>query len=329
MVLTNNITTNYKLTKDCSTILLREKKQNLNSSTPQTPNPIESQNTQTHLLIGSLNTRGLNDPTKLLCLIQHITDTKYIIFGLSETKLTQEKTPKQKFHPYHTIWNPTKENTKAGTALFIHKTLFPHLYKTEKLESYIISCYFQFKPQIKICITQIYIPHDKHEKQKTLSYLTNLINKNKSKNIEHIIMGDFNATPKPLMDREITTNNKPELKIYKKLNTYSDTYRTIYPHKQKYTYVSPSNKSRIDQIWISQKITHDLTHALITPTDNEFPSDHQIISITILNFLFINQIKQKKIFISNEQNTPEETWNIIKTLFKDIKINQNISIDKQ
>ena len=329
MVLINNITTNYKLTKDCSTILLREKKQNLNSSTPQTSNPIESQNTQTHLLIGSLNTRGLNDPTKLLCLIQHITDTKYIIFGLSETKLTQEKTPKQKFHPYHTIWNPTKENTKAGTALFIHKTLFPHLYKTEKLESYIISCYFQFKPQIKICITQIYIPHDKHEKQKTLSYLTNLINKNKSKNIEHIIMGDFNATPKPLMDREITTNNKPELKIYKKLNTYSDTYRTIYPHKQKYTYVGPSNKSRIDQIWISQKITPYLTHALITPTDNEFPSDHQIISITILNFLFINQIKQKKIFISNEQNTPEETWNIIKTLIKDIKINQNISIDQQ
>src|SRR5438552_11458603 len=224
MVLTNNITTNYKLTKDCSTILLREKKQNLNSSTPQTPNPIESQKTQTHLLIGSLNTRGLNDPTKLLCLIQHITDTKYIIFGLSETKLTQEKTPKQKFHPYHTIWNPTKDNTKAGTALFIHKTLFPHLYKTEKLESYIILCYFQFKPKTKICITQIYIPYDKYEKQKTLQHLTSLINKNKIKDIEHIIMGDFNATPNLSIDRKSFINNKPELKLYKKLNSYSDTF---------------------------------------------------------------------------------------------------------
>src|SRR6266513_388343 len=113
MVLINNIMTNYKLTKDCSTILLREKKQNLNSSTPQTSNPIESQNTQTHLLIGSLNIRGLNDSTKLLCLIQHITDTKYIIFGLSETKLTQEKTPQQKFHPYHTISNTSKKETST------------------------------------------------------------------------------------------------------------------------------------------------------------------------------------------------------------------------
>jgi len=119
----------YKITRDCLSLTIRK---NANFTIQ----------TQTHLLIRSLNTRGLNDTTKLTCLIQYIIDTKYIIFGLSEIKLSQDKTPKQIYHPYHTIWNPTKENTKAGTALFIHKILFPHLYKTEKLESYIIYCYF-------------------------------------------------------------------------------------------------------------------------------------------------------------------------------------------
>ena len=146
-------------------------------------------------------------------------------------------------------------------------------------------------------------------------------------------MGDFNATPNPSIDREFPNNNKPELKIFKKLNQYSDTFRILHPHKQKYTYTGPSNnsryKSRIDQIWISQKLTLYLTHALITPTHNEFLSDHQITSITLQNFLFTKQTKQKKIYQPNEQNTPEENWNIIKNSIYNIKTNQNLSIEQQ
>ena len=39
------------------------------------------------LHIASLNTRGLNDETKFKCLLNYIQLKKYLIFGISETKI--------------------------------------------------------------------------------------------------------------------------------------------------------------------------------------------------------------------------------------------------
>ena len=46
-------------------------------------------NTQLPLKIGSLNTRGLNDNTKLKCLLDYTVNNNYSIFGLSETKIKE------------------------------------------------------------------------------------------------------------------------------------------------------------------------------------------------------------------------------------------------
>ena len=71
--------TDYKITKNCSLLI---KKENSNLTT-QNPNFTELQKIQTHLLIGSLNTRGLNDLTKLtslynILLIQNILYLAYL-----------------------------------------------------------------------------------------------------------------------------------------------------------------------------------------------------------------------------------------------------------
>ena len=62
-------------------------------------------------------------------------------------------------------------------------------------------------------------------------------------------MGDFNATPKPTLDREHTTNTKPESKIYHTLkNNFYDSFRTLHLTTKKYSCTTSTNKSRIDQI---------------------------------------------------------------------------------
>jgi hypothetical protein len=99
-------------------------------------------------------------------------------------------------------------------------------------------------------------------------------------------MGDFNATPKPTLDREHTSNTKPESQIYHTLkNNFYDSFRTFHPTTKKFTCTTTNNKSRIDQIWIQDNIMPYLLSADITPTNNTFYSDHKITSITLENFL--------------------------------------------
>src|SRR5436305_686395 len=102
----------------------------------------------------------------------------------------------QKFYSTkdYTIHWSSNDNSKAGVALIINNSLFNHHFKTEFLDSYVISSYFSFKSKITLCISQIYIPHDMKNKKKTVNYIKNLVHKNTELNIPHIIIGDFNIT---------------------------------------------------------------------------------------------------------------------------------------
>ena len=140
-------------------------------------------------------------------------------------------------------------------------------------------------------------------------------------------MGDFNSTSNPTIDKLNYISHKPELKIYQHLNNYSDTYRLTHPQKKSYTCTSPTNESRIDQIWISQKLTPFLSKAKIIPTENTFSSDHKITSIIIENFLSVQNTKKKKFYISNEKKIISETWNKIKPEITNLNINSNKTIN--
>src|SRR5271163_124124 len=164
--------------------------------------------------IGSLNTRGLNNNTKLKCLLKYTTNNNYSIFGLSETKIKESSQIYYKTNKYITQWS-SNESSKAGVALIINRNLFKHHFKTTSFKGYIISAFFNFKPKITLCITQIYIPHDTKNKKETISFLQNLILSNTNSNIPHIIMGDFNSTPNPLLNK---LNSNKKYKKYSKPN---------------------------------------------------------------------------------------------------------------
>ena len=251
------------------------------------PNPPSTQQQLPHPLnqlhIASLNTRGLNDETKFKCLLKFIQIKKYSIFGVSETKI-KESSRKFLFNNNSIIHWSSTNSSQAGVALIINPHLFKHHLKTESFNGYIISSFFNFKPSTTLCITQIYLPHDPTTKKQVIKYLKNLITQNSTKNIPHIIMGDFNSVPNPILDK--LHNNSPFHKnpIYNYLSLYTDTFRHLHPHAIKFTYSGPTQQSRIDQIWLSNIITNHLIQSNITKTNPEFQSDHKIISITINSF---------------------------------------------
>ena len=193
-----NLYNYFKLNKKTQLINSNPSKNNNTQQFSQTLNTSFALN-QNSFKIASLNTRGLNVPTKLASLINYISDNNYSIFGVSETKFNNSITLPKKLDKYISYWSSTNLS-QAGVGIFIHQNLTNHIYKTISHEGYVISIFLQFKPKIKICITQIYIPHHSLLKRKTISYLINLIKNNNQNNISHIIMGDFNATSNPLLD---------------------------------------------------------------------------------------------------------------------------------
>ena len=64
-------------------------------------NSINSQDNQL-FKIGSLNTRGLNNNTKLKCLLEYIINNNYFIFSLSETKIKESSQIHYKTNKYIT-----------------------------------------------------------------------------------------------------------------------------------------------------------------------------------------------------------------------------------
>src|SRR5271170_3828917 len=90
------------------------------------------------LKIESLNTRELNDNTKLKCLLEYTTNNNYSIFSLSETKIKEFSQIHYKTDNYITQWS-SNESSKAGVALIINRNLLKHHFKTTSFKSYIIS----------------------------------------------------------------------------------------------------------------------------------------------------------------------------------------------
>ena len=283
------------------------------------------------LHIASLNTRGLNDETKFKCLLNYIQLKKYSIFGISETKIKESS--KKYFSNNNSIihWSSTN-SSQAGVALIINPTLFKHHLKTESYNGYIISSFFNFKPSTTLCITQIYLPHDPNTKKQVINYLKDFILLNSSKNIPHIIMGDFNSVPDPLIDK--LHNNSPTQKnhIYNYLTFYTDSFRHLHPHSIKFTYTGPTQQSRIDQIWISNIIINYLVQANITKTNLEFQSDHKITSVTLNSFFKTGThtlFPTSYIKYNHHRLTPDDWLKIQKTLDQKIQPLLNDTNDPQ
>jgi exonuclease III len=284
------------------------------SSHPKINNPTHPPN---NLHIASLNVRGINDDTKFKCLLNYISIQKYSIFGLSETKL---KKSIKKYLPNNNLtihWSST-ENSQAGVALIFDSSLFKYHLKTESFEGYVISSYFNFKPSTTLCVTQIYLPHNPSLKKQVINYIKQTISFNLNNNNPHIIMGDFNSVPNPILDKLHNNNPSPTNSLYKNLTNYTDSFRYLHPSSSAYTHSSPTQQSRIDQLWISNNLTNFLTQSHIIKTNPEFQSDHKIISVTLQAFYTTDQPnKTPSFFVKyNPYHLNQEGWNLIKSLFE-------------
>ena len=274
--------------------------------------PPNSSPSPENLHIASLNTRGLNDETKFKCLLKFIQKNNFSIFGLSETKI--KKSSKKFISNNKSIihWSST-ESSQAGVALIINPTLFKYHLKTESFQGYIISSFFNFKPSTTLCVSQIYIPHDPTIKKKVIDQIKILINYNTSLNYPHIIMGDFNSVPNPILDKLHTKTSNQKNPLYNFMNNYIDTFRHLNPNSIKFTFSCPTQQSRIDQLWISNNLSNYLSNSSITPTNPEFKSDHKIISSTLQAFYHTSQTSNlPNTFIKyNPFKLDQDDWNSI------------------
>src|SRR6185437_12780085 len=64
--------------------------------------------------------------------------------------------------------------------------------------------------------------------------------------------------------------------------SFTDTYRALYLFGKKFTWSNTSTSTRIDQIWVSEGLTHGLVEAEIIDMSMTTESDHDIIT-TCLN----------------------------------------------
>ncbi|CAG8808493.1 22253_t:CDS:1, partial [Gigaspora margarita] len=108
-----------------------------------------------------------------------------------------------------------------------------------------------------------------------------------------IIMGDFNAILNEKLDRSSSRESKsfkPDpLHIWLQKQSFIDTYCALYPFEKKCTWSNTSTSTRIDQIWVSEELTHGLLEAGIIDMSMTTESDHDIITMCLnLSHLITN-----------------------------------------
>ena len=134
-----------------------------------------------------------------------------------------------------------------------------------------------------------------------------------------IIMGDFNAILNEELDRSSPRKSKsfkPDpLHTWLQKQSFTDTYRALYPFGKKCTWSNTSTSTRIDQIWVSEGLTHGLLEAGIMDMSMTTESDYDIITMCLnLSHLTTNSgtavVKRKAVkrtvFLYEEAK--EEDW---------------------
>ncbi|CAB5202889.1 unnamed protein product [Rhizophagus irregularis] len=189
---------------------------------------------------------------------------------------------------FHIYWSNKQHNKQkgSGVALICSQKWNKH-YQGHKIHSsYLLSVYFLFRNVI-FCIWIIYVApqnitilHDTLEKLK--KEMCDKAMRKKSKNVVHILLGDFNMISNGYIDRT------PPLHIFRpkffndlEVLGLIDSYRKLNKEALGNTYHKESVSTRIDQIWVSEIYSNNLLNFSITPSTFITQSDHDIITITM------------------------------------------------
>ena len=164
----------------------------------------------------------------------------------------------------------------------------------------------------------MYINANKKERtqiEELYRYIENTIDDAKNRNMEIIIMGDFNINYRKYLMAFIT--NRWYFKLFKMLENRHllDTIPIFNEDDENiYTYIPPNDsneKSRIDYIWTSLPILGQSLNSTVMENDH-FTTDHNTVTLSLDTQLFIgkslpkiNKCKKKitrTVFLYDEMN---------------------------
>lgn len=278
-------------------------------------------NNHKFMRIVTQNIRGITSIAKQMNWLNYCIEKDFDIIGLTETWAKEENCKyifkndlinetKNVQNEYTYIWANGKQTNGSGVGIIIKNKWAKHIYRTKKYEGNVLSISLAFKKKIKVKIIAVYYPSNPEQRKERAHVTKWMINEigQFNNNDKHytIIMGDFNATVNPKIDRynkNISSNNrsnKPESSILRFLdnNKFIDTFR-IYKEAIKNTELQNNTelnftwengsgeiKSRIDYIWISDNLADQLFYADIISAHLTSQSDHACVIIEIETNIF-------------------------------------------
>ncbi|CAB5392157.1 unnamed protein product [Rhizophagus irregularis] len=226
------------------------------------------------------------------------------IYGLAETNLSyrQSKIWQQQFG-FHGYFDYSQQGGKGqGVGIIVSDKYDIFVHKAE---------YINANKKERTQIEELY------------HYIENIIDDAKNKNMEIIIMGDFNINYRKYLMAFV--NDRWYFKLFKMLeNRHLLDTIPIFNEDDKniYTYIPPNDsneKSRIDYIWASLPILGQSLNSTVIENDH-FTTDHNTVTLSLDTQLFIGKTlpkinKSKKkithtVFLYDEmdQDDDEFTW---------------------
>lgn len=195
-------------------------------------------------------------------------------------------------YKYISYWTDKDNKVKgSGVGLLIHQDLAIHVSRVVRHSQYMLSIRLSFK-KATIVVTQIYVPPNNKEIQremvKDIKALNDMMSLYKQTNgrqrLYNIIMGDFNSTISPEIDRFPARRNYSDpseiLKTLMRLNMW-DAFRLINKTKRDYTWTNHLVKSCINLIWISDNWAQQVIHSKHKSTKFIMTSDYKIVAAMI------------------------------------------------
>ncbi|CAB5346822.1 unnamed protein product [Rhizophagus irregularis] len=182
-----------------------------------------------------------------------------------------------------------------------------------------------FSQKKNVRLIQVYINANKKERtqiEELYQYIENIIDDAKNKNMELIIMGDFNINYRKYLMSFV--NNRWYFKLFKMLENRHllDTIPIFNEDDENiFTYIPPNDsneKSRIDYIWASLPVLGQSLNSTVIENDH-FTTDHNTVTLSLDTQLFIGKTlpkinKSKKkitrtVFLYDEMDQDDEfTW---------------------
>jgi exonuclease III len=247
---------------------------------------------QSILRIGTHNIRGITRKTDQALIMKEIQERHLDIIGLSETKLTVDNQhfAFQNNSTYKCLSSVSKNNSRgSGVILLIHRDIEKFIASIDKIEGFLIAASFLTKDR-KTWIAQLYLPCDKKRNLETQKAVKELIKSKIQKQFEVIIMGDFNDTLNPRLDRKsefqtslFAPSEEPEIELFRTMINwgFTDLHQLWEPENTSHTWRNKRSSSRIDYIWGSKEIALNLLSCKNDNIVEVTNSDHTLITFQI------------------------------------------------